>query len=64
MFTRKLGSAQGDPLCKQCCGTGVVRVPGVLYSVDAAVACSSCDAGNALWSRVLKIANQGQEEAG
>jgi hypothetical protein len=63
MFTRKLRSAQGDSLCKQCHGKGVVRVPGVLYSIDAAVACS-CDAGNALWGRVLKIANQAQEEAG
>jgi hypothetical protein len=61
MFTRKLGSAQGDndSLCRQCCGTGVV-VPGWLYLGEAAVACS-CDAGNALWSRVLKIANQAQE---
>ena len=48
--------------CKQCRCNGIVPLPRGLYSIDAAVACS-CNVGNALWGRVLKIANQAQEEA-
>jgi hypothetical protein len=47
--------------CKQCRCTGIVPVPGVLYSVDVAVACS-CAAGNARWNAVLEIIDKVQEE--
>lgn len=48
-------------LCKQCRCTGIVPVPGGLYSIDAAVACS-CGAGNARWNAVLGIMDKAQEE--
>jgi hypothetical protein len=60
MFTRKPGSAQGDSPCKQCRGTGLLLVGRFLIK-EATVACS-CSTGNALWSRLLKIAKQAEDQ--